>query len=134
MVNCHGVRIFGKMINRSKNIRYYDSKLKIVDCENIITYDIHLKELSRENHSKINLWESLWCGIASAIRPQSDLDIWKKEFANRVDAKLATMSERAAILDPCGEALVTFEKDFHDGKLDLQSKGKLLGSMPADYR
>ncbi len=137
MVNCHGVRISGDIINRPKNIRYYDSKLKIVDCENIITYGIDLKELSHENHSEINLWESLWCGITSAvfaIRSQPNLDTWKNEFANRVKAKLTTTRERAVILDPCGEALVTFEKDLHDGKLDLQSKGKLLGSMPADYR
>jgi hypothetical protein len=138
MVNCHRV-ISREIINRPKNIRYYDSKLKIVDCENIITYDIDLKELSHENHSNIDLWESLWCGITSAVlaislRPQSDLEMWKKEFAKRANAKLKTTSERAAILDPCGEALVTFEEDFHDGKLDLQSKGKLLGSMPADYR
>ncbi len=133
MVNCHRV-ISGKIINRSKSIRYYGSKLKVVDRKNIITYNIHLKELSRENHSKINLWESLWCGITSAIRSQPNLDTWKKEFANRANAKLKITRERAAILDPCGEALVTFEKDFHHGKLDLQSKGKLLGSIPAGYR
>jgi len=133
MVNCHGV-ISRKIINRPKSIRYYGSKLKVVDHKNIITYNIHLKELSREDHSKINLWESLWCGITSAIRSQPNLDTWKKEFANRVNAKLTTTRERAAILDPCGEALVTFEKDFRHGKLDLQSKGKLLGSMPAGYR
>jgi hypothetical protein len=138
MVNYQGVEISGKT-NPSKNIRYYDHKLKVVDRKNIITYDIHLKELSLENHFGINLWESLWRGITTAvlpIRPKllCDLDIWDKEFANRVNAKLARTRKRAAILDPCGEALVTFEEDFHDGKLDLQSKGKLLGSMPADYR
>ncbi len=140
IVNCHGVEISGK-ISHLKNIRYYDSELKVVDRKNIITYDIHLKELSRENHSNINLWESLWCGITSDVlairlRPQLDLNIWKKEFANRVNAKSARMSKRAAILDPCGEVLITFEEncedDLNDGKLDLQSKGKLLGSMPAD--
>jgi hypothetical protein len=133
-VNWHGKQI-SIDTRPPKDIRYYDHKLKLVDDEDIITFDFNLEVQSYENHSRINFYKSAWNELTPhllALRPRllRHLEVWN--FVERMEAKDVRMGKRAAKLDPHGEVLVTFEEDSDYGKLDLQSEGKLLGSVPAD--